>query len=339
MASRGGGFASQTLLQSQVRVIGGAGLCYVGLADPYPREIPEPDVGGAACGASWHGEDERSSAQLCLVAELRQGQPDIERTVWNCTSCQQVRSLPSVAPVMPWIWPGAPWHRVHLDFAEEEGRHYLVVVDAYSKWPEVVMMNSTTTGATIEVMRGLFSRYGIPLQIINNSGFYRVVYVYLLNKDVRQKKKISDNGPQFRSAEFQHFLKTNGVKHVRVAPYHAASNGAAERMVQSFKRSLSTSKSERSHLQRRIDSFLLAYRSTKHSTTGCTPSSLFLGRELHTRLSLVRPDLRVRVTNKQSDQKAAHHEHSKFREFFPGDLVLVKDVREREVWWPGTIAE
>ena len=73
MASRGGGFASQTLLQSQVRVIGGAGLCYVGLAGPYPREIPEPDVGGAACGASWHGEDERSSAQLCLVAELRQG--------------------------------------------------------------------------------------------------------------------------------------------------------------------------------------------------------------------------------------------------------------------------
>ena len=94
-----------------------------------------------------------------------------------------------------------------------------MVVDAYSKWPEVVMMNSTTTGATIEVMRGLFSRYGIPLQIV------------------------SDNSPQFRSAEFQHFLKTNGVKHVRVAPYHAASNGAAERMVQSFKRSLSTSKS------------------------------------------------------------------------------------------------
>ena len=172
---------------------------------------------------------------------------DIERTVRNCTSCQQVRNLPSVAPVMPWIWPGAPWHRVHLDFAEEEGRHYLVVVDAYSKWPEVVMMNSTTTGATIEVMRGLFSRYGIPLQIV------------------------SDNGPQFRSAEFQHFLKTNG-----------ASNGAAERMVQSFKRSLSTSKSETSHLQRRIDSFLLAYQSTKHSTTGCTPSSLFLGRELRT---------------------------------------------------------
>ena len=186
----------------------------------------------------------------------------IERTVRNCTSCQQVRNLPSVAPVMPWIWPGAPWHRVHLDFAEE-GRHYLVVVDAYSKWSEVMMMNSTTTGATIEVMRGLFSRYGIPLQIV------------------------SDNGPQFRSAEFQHFLKTNGVKHVRVAPYHAASNGAAERMVQSFKRSLSTSKSETSHLQRRIDSFLLAYRSTKHSTTGCTPSSLFLGRELRTRLSLV----------------------------------------------------
>ena len=41
-------------------------------------------------------------------------------------------------------------------------------------------------------------------------------------------------GPQFRSEEFAHFMKVNGVKHVRVAPHHAAGNGLAERMVQSW---------------------------------------------------------------------------------------------------------
>ena len=45
----------------------------------------------------------------------------------------------------------------------------------------------------------------------------------------------NDNGPQFRSAEFEHFLKANGVKHVKVSPYHAARNGLAERMAQSVK--------------------------------------------------------------------------------------------------------
>ena len=46
---------------------------------------------------------------------------------------------------------------------------------------------------------------------------------------------VSDNGPRFRSEEFTRFLKMNGVKHVRVAPYHTASKGLAERMVKSFK--------------------------------------------------------------------------------------------------------
>ncbi|XP_052782889.1 uncharacterized protein K02A2.6-like [Mya arenaria] len=131
----------------------------------------------------------------------------------------------------------------------------------------------------------------------------------------------------------------NGVKHVKVSPYHSASNGAAERMVRSFKRSLSASKPDAQGLQQTLDRFLLTYRSTEHSTTGSTPSSLFLGRELRTRVSLVRPDFKVKVMNKQSDQKVSHDIHSKFREFFPGDQVLVKEVRADETWWPSTVAE
>lgn len=66
----------------------------------------------------------------------------------------------------------------------------LVVVDAHSKWPEVVMMPSTTSQLTIDVLRSLFSRYGLPEQLV------------------------SDNGPQFTSEEFAQFMKNNGIKHI-----------------------------------------------------------------------------------------------------------------------------
>ena len=104
---------------------------------------------------------------------------DIEYLVRHCESCQQTRNIPAIAPLMPWLWPNSPWCRVHIDFAEKDGRDFLIVVDAHSKWPEIMLMNSTTATATITVLRDLFSKYVIPVQIV------------------------SDNGPQFRSAEFE----------------------------------------------------------------------------------------------------------------------------------------
>ena len=41
----------------------------------------------------------------------------------------------------------------------------------------------------------------------------------------------------------------------------------------------------------------------------------------------------------QAKQKAMHNVHSKFREFYPGDRVLVKDLRKEDTWWPGLVAE
>ena len=133
-------------------------------------------------------------------------------------------------------------------------------------------MQSTTTEATITVLRDLFSKYGIPMQIV------------------------SDNGPQFCSGEFENFLKSNGVKHTRVSPYHAASNGLAERMVQSFKHSYHSSGQNHMSQQQSFANFLLTYRSTTHLTTGYTPAKLFLGRELRTRLSLIMPEVQSNVT-------------------------------------------
>lgn len=48
------------------------------------------------------------------------------------------------------------------------------------------------------------------------------------------------HGPKFVSIESEIFLEANGVKHIKSAPYSPASNGVAERSVQTFKQSLLT---------------------------------------------------------------------------------------------------
>ena len=45
----------------------------------------------------------------------------------------------------------------------------------------------------------------------------------------------------------------------------------------------------------KITSFLLSYRTTPHTTTGCTPAELLMNRRLRTSLDLLRPDLRKKV--------------------------------------------
>ena len=45
---------------------------------------------------------------------------------------------------------------------------------------------------------------------------------------------VTDNGPAFTSQEFANFIKANGIRHLTSLPYHPASNGPAERVVQTF---------------------------------------------------------------------------------------------------------
>ena len=239
---------------------------------------------------------------------------DIEILARHCESCATVRSRPTVAPMQPWLWPLRPWQRVHVDFCEKDGKHFLLLVDAHSKWPEIVHMKSTNAEATCDVLRDLFARFGLVEQIV------------------------SDNGPPFQSETFSVFCKNNGIKHVRVSSYHPASNGAVERLVQSFKNYLKSSRKDNLSVSQLIARFLLTYRNTEHATTNVSPAQLFLGRELRTRLSLLRPSVESNVQSKQADHKQKHDQTSKFREFFVGDEVLVCDVRKNE-WLNGVIAE
>ena len=98
---------------------------------------------------------------------------------------------------------------------------------------------------------------------------------------------VSDNGPSFTERAFTKFLTRNGIRHIRVAPYHPASNGLAKRAVKTFKSNLR--KQTSGTLDAKIAQFLLHYSVKPHTTTGLLPSELFIGRKLKTSLDLIHP--------------------------------------------------
>lgn len=236
----------------------------------------------------------------------------IEDNAGRCTTCQPGRNAPQPAPVHPWEWPAEPWQRIHIDFAGPfEDRMFLVVVDAHSKWPDVAIMRSTTTGKTIERLEEMFSRYGIPEQLV------------------------SDNGPQLVSEEMEAFLKMNGIQHIKSAPYHPSTNGLAERFVQTLKHSLKASVSQGS-LHQRLHSFLLTYRNTPHSTTKASPAELLLKRALRTQLDCIRPPSRGQIVQ-SSQQEQSRRRSGTPRSFHIGDPVLARNYLRGPKWVPAVI--
>ena len=85
--------------------------------------------------------------------------------------------------------PTRPWQRLHVNFAGPfNGEVFLVVVDAKSKWMEVVEMSSTSTSATIRALHSLFVTHCLPEEIV------------------------ADNGLQFIAGQMKGFLTPNCVR-------------------------------------------------------------------------------------------------------------------------------
>lgn len=236
---------------------------------------------------------------------------EIENLAKSCPSCAENSAAPVKAPLHPWAFPVRPWQRIHIDFCGPLfDRHWLILVDAHSKWPEAIPFPAApSSGTLIEALSSIFSRFGYCEEIV------------------------SDNAPYFSSEQFHRFCETNGIRHRLVAPYNPASNGEAERFVRSFKDGLKPMKG--SDWKWNVEKFLMAYRATPHATTGRTPSELLIGRIIRTKWDLLRPSVSEAVEAAQTRQKVASG--GKERSFGVGDYVWARDFRGRAKWVPGEI--
>ncbi|KAL5517714.1 hypothetical protein EMCRGX_G003317 [Ephydatia muelleri] len=233
----------------------------------------------------------------------------LESKVKECVACQSSRKSPPKAPLHPWEWPTKPWVRLHVDLAGLFlGKTLMVIVDAHSKWLEASIVSSSSAEQAIRVLRHVFSTHGLPEVLV------------------------SDNGSAFTSAQFQTFVKLNGFRHVKSAPYHPASNGLAERAVQTVKEALKTT----GDLETRLARFFFQYRLIPHSTTGQPPAELLMGRHPRSHLDFLFPS---GVQQSQERQKTNHDQHVQSKTFQVGDEVYVVNHRGSPKWLPGVVVK
>lgn len=143
---------------------------------------------------------------------------------------------------------------------------------------------------------------------------------------------VSDNGPQFTAKEFEECMKANGVHHMhmRGAPYHPATNGEAEPLVQTFKQSLKRGKEDEGTMEQKLAQFLLMNHTTPNTRTGVPPAKLFMKQQLRTigLMYCTLQSVRDHVVAKQKEQQSYHDRRARCRSLDQGQKVLARNLRE-----------
>ncbi|XP_041989082.1 uncharacterized protein K02A2.6-like [Aricia agestis] len=230
---------------------------------------------------------------------------DIEQKVNSCRACRLQQNEPPKAPLHHWEQPTRPWQRLHIDFAEPiQGQQLLIIVDAFTKWVEILPTKNTTSSWCIKKLRELFSIFVIPYTLV------------------------SDNGRQFVSAEFTDFMDKCGIVHKTSAPYHPATNGQAERYVQTIKKAIRAMKGEEGDLLSKLVTVKTRLRRTPNSE-GQSPYQLMFGRDIRTSLHAM-----FRKTSQTTSRASIDMPTVKM--FTPGDRVQVRAYGSQR-WAFGTI--
>jgi len=201
---------------------------------------------------------------------------DIAAFCRNCETCAMGKSAKPTQSVWPFSF--RPMQRVHVDYCGPflHGYYALVIIDSFSKYPQVYWTKNTDAKFTKTALRRFFCEEGVPQMVV------------------------SDNGPQFRADQMRQWLQTIGVVQLFSPARHPQSNGQAENFVRTLKVSINSANPQTTdELFEATDSFLLQYRSSEHATTKKSPAVLFKGRSLRTSASM---DL-TRVVFKKGTQQ------------------------------------
>ena len=227
----------------------------------------------------------------------------VKQFVENCRECAKV-ARPRREPLLLTPLPDYPWQVVGSDLFELKGEHYLLTVDYFSRYPEVIKLSSTTSSNIIALLKTIFARHGIP-EVLR-----------------------TDNGPQYVAKEFAVFAKAYGFQHITSSPRFPQSNGQVERMVQTIKGILKNSTDP--HLA------VLSYRATPMPWCGLSPSELLMGRRIRTTVPQTKKQLtpswsylpqfkrdNLHFKEKQKENFDKHHHAREQSEIPDGSEVVI----------------
>lgn len=246
---------------------------------------------------------------------------DIDNYISNCDICLTYRNSNPKQNLQPHDIKFLPWHKVAMDFFEFNKKIYLIVVDYFSKFVEVTLLNNGNSAIpVINSLKSIFARHGIP-QIL-----------------------VSDNGPPMNSKAFQDFVNAWNIDHITSSPYYPRSNGLVERTIGTIKNMLKKCLADNS------DPYLalLQYRNTpKHNL--CSPAQLSMSRKLRSKLPVIERELKPKVCNyeqlKQCNDKyivKSKQYYNKCTKELPplhvGDRIYFQKY-PKAVWSPGVITQ
>ncbi|XP_064647487.1 uncharacterized protein K02A2.6-like [Lineus longissimus] len=187
---------------------------------------------------------------------------DADRKCRTCHGCQLVGRAEKPEPPKRFDLPSSAWQDTALDLLGPmpDGEYIVAIVDYYSRFFEIDIVKTITSAKMIECLEPIFTRYGYP---------------ELLK---------TDNGAQLISAEFESYLRENGIEHRTSTPLWPQANGEIEKQNRTMLKAMRIAHAEGKDWVKELNRLLLAYRTTPHSTTGVTPAKLMFGREIRSKV-------------------------------------------------------
>jgi hypothetical protein len=169
---------------------------------------------------------------------------------------------------------------------EWKGKPHLIIVDYCSRYPEVAELRDTKARTVIAKTKSIFSRHGIPDNVI------------------------SDNGPQYSSDEYRQFSQDYDFQHTTISPRYPQSGGLHEKTVQTVKRILEKCAAT----QQDPYLALLDYRNTR--IDGVSPAQALMSRRLRSTLPVATTKLDPPLINSSTFWSSRENVQERQQKYF-----------------------
>ena len=194
---------------------------------------------------------------------------EVIQYVKSCEICRKCSKLQKKVPMVERQVMSEPFESMAVDivgpFPKGKGgcRFLLTCICMASRWPEALPLTSITARSVVIGLIEIFSRTGIPLELL------------------------SDQGAQFIGKVVTQLCKSLNIQKLKTTPYHPQTNGIVERLHGTLGAMLTKAASQGLDWVGQIPFALFALRAAPNRETLFSPYELVFGRQVGTPLDII----------------------------------------------------